>query len=143
MTDKKYLSLIIKLKDQAIDQRGINQLILLSSRIAYSFLKSKKKNHFIIPDQASSIMDIAIDAVTPLFLKNNRTGLLGLQTSLLNWNTTLETEEQAQFFLHKVVWNRIEQHLSGLLKEADPVFARILKTLYYHINENEIGRAHV
>jgi hypothetical protein len=75
--------------------------------------------------------DVVIDAITPLFIESSE-GLLGLQRSINNWQYPLETETDAEYFLYIIVSKRLEQHIISLLKEADPFYTYIHRTINYY-----------
>lgn len=83
---------------------------------------------------------IATDALTPLFIRSSDKDPIGLRRSLHLWENPIENENHADFFLHKVVWNRINQHITKILKENDPFFKKIHSSLRYYIDKNELNK---
>ncbi|MDO8550671.1 MAG: hypothetical protein Q7S39_11055, partial [Ignavibacteria bacterium] len=76
--------------------------------------------------------DLAIDAIATLFTKDD----LPIKKAFDNWQPPIKTEEEFLFFLNKVVANRVEQHITQLLKESDPLFPTILNSVNYLIKKN-------
>ena len=109
----------------------MRELINYSSQIALRYINGRHKsdrNKFL--NLGYTFSDIAIESIIPLFINNISGCELGIIQSLNEWRSPVETEEQAQFFLHKIIVNRVEQELIRLYKEADPFFSKI----YYSID---------
>ncbi|MFZ1289599.1 MAG: hypothetical protein WAR79_05900 [Melioribacteraceae bacterium] len=140
MKEFSLLQLIQKIKNETINLTEINLLVEYSSKIAISFLKTnyKSKINYRLYYQ-DTIEDIAIDSIVPLFIKNN-SGVLGLKRSLENWTTPIDTEEESNFFLSKIIWKRTDQALTNSLKEKDPFFEKILKTLSLCVTKNNLRK---
>ncbi len=108
------------------NQNNLKEIIYLSSQIALKFLNSKyqsDRNKFL--NLGYTFADIAMDAITPLFIENQTTKEIGIIKSYRDWHTPIETEPQVQYFLNKIVVNRVEQELIHIYKDADPFFAKI------------------
>ena len=119
-----------------LNQTSLKKLIDLSSQIALKFLNSKyqtDRNKFL--NLGYTFTDIAIDAITPLFIENQTTKEIGIIKSFRDWHTPIETEPQAQYFLNKIVVNRVEQELIHIYKEADPFFAKIHDSVEFIIEK--------
>jgi hypothetical protein len=111
-------------------------LVEYSSQIALKFLNSKyqsERTKFL--NLGYTFADIAIDAITPLFIENQTTKEIGIIKSFRDWHTPIETEPQAQYFLNKIVVNRVEQELIHIYKEADPFFAKIHDSVEFIIEK--------
>ncbi|MFA7418582.1 MAG: hypothetical protein WCZ90_02765 [Melioribacteraceae bacterium] len=124
------------LLSEHLNQTSLKELIDLSSQIALKFLNSKyqsDRNKFL--SLGYSFADIAIDAITPLFIENQTTKEIGIIKSFKDWHTPIETEPQAQYFLNKIVVNRVEQELIQIYKEADPFFAKIHDSVEFIIEK--------
>ncbi|MCW8850768.1 MAG: hypothetical protein OQJ81_12375 [Melioribacteraceae bacterium] len=83
--------------------------------------------------------DIAMAAIIPLFVKN-KNGEIAIKSSISNWKDELETESDYEYFLSKIIWRRVDQAVTGILKERDPFFEKILKTLNVCINTTELKK---
>lgn len=77
------------------------------------------------------INEIAIDAITSLFVLDQEKNLSPLANSFKKWDPPIQTESEALFFLNKVVAGRVEQHIYSSLREYDPFFSKILNSINY------------
>lgn len=121
-----------------------SQLITLvnySSKIALSLLSSKFKNEIVKFFYSQiTIQDFAIDSITPLFIKD-KSGELPIRKALLNWDKEINDEASAYYFLSKIIGNRIEQEIAKKLKEADPFFGKILRSINHLVETSRINKA--
>lgn len=119
-----------------LDRKNLIDLINYSSQIALKFINSKYQSDRIkFLNLGYTFADIAIDAITPLFIENQTTKEIGIIKSFRDWHTPIETEPQAQYFLNKIVVNRVEQELIHIYKEADPFFAKIHDSVEFIIEK--------
>ena len=134
------LLLLEKIENHNFCKKDLDQLIQYTYNISFSFLRKSFAKRLIpsFTDQ-HSFEDLAIDAIVPLFIKNKR-GDLGIVKSLKNWNDPITNDMDAHFFLVKLVWKRTDQTITKYLKEIDPVFDKILKTLNLCIASNDIKK---
>lgn len=131
------LETIIKLRKNDLSRQELNNLIKKSYLISSAFLKSKYGSKLSVTQK--DLDDIAMDAIVPLFtVKNN--GKIGLLNSLDKWKNEIELESDADFFLSSIIWRRVEQTVSKQLKENDPIFAKIIKTLNTCIKNNGLKK---
>ena len=117
---------------------------IAESYIRYNYSRIKK---FVHP-QKSSFSNIAMEAITPLFLDSNNNQYV-IVDLIKNWNPPIKSEEEALFFLNKVISNRIEQHISLKLRESDPLFSKLLNSMNYLIRRggynkvNYLGKVYI
>ncbi len=129
-----------KVSTSDLSRKEINYLIEISYRISISFLKTKFKNKIIfINDDERTLEDIAMRSIISLFTINTN-GQIGIARSLEKWNDNLETEADCMYFLSRIVWRRVDQTIIKILKERDPIFEKILKTLNVCINNTELKK---
>lgn len=129
-----------KVSTSDLSRKEINYLIEISYRISISFLKTKFKNKIIfITYNESNIEDIAMNSIVSLFIKNTN-GKIGIARSLEKWDDSLETESDCMYFLSRIIWRRVDQTIIKILKERDPIFEKILKTLNVCINNTELKK---
>jgi len=83
-----------------------------------------------------TLKEIAIDAIAPLFERNENGELTQIIKAFNNWTPKIETEEQAVFFLNRLVAKSIEKYASELLRQSDPFFSKILDSVNYLIDKN-------
>ena len=126
MVNYSILDIFEKLEKNILSRKELNYLIKKSYLISSAFLKSKYGSKIAIPQK--NFEDIAMDAIVPLFTEKSN-GKIGLLNSLQKWQDKIVNESDADFFLSSVIWRRVEQTVSKELKENDPIFAKILKTL--------------
>ncbi|HSP88445.1 MAG TPA: hypothetical protein VLN45_09955 [Ignavibacteriaceae bacterium] len=114
----------------------LNPYIEKSYKIALQYFRSiNKKVYKLLNYNENTIEDLALDAIAPLFTKDGNFEL-PIKNSYNNWDPVIETEEELTFFLNKTVANRVEQHLTILFKESDPLFATIFSSVTYLIRKN-------
>lgn len=122
-----FLDLLAKLRDPSIGIEKLNEAVLLTVSIAYRLINKNQKEFGINIPYVSS-RELAEDAITPLFLIDTD-GQLPIRKSLLNWNKEINDEASARYFLFNIVQNRIVQESAKKLKESDPFFAKILRSI--------------
>jgi len=131
------LSLVQLLKNftsERPDQAQVNRLIEYCWRLAAILLRQRYgSGNLIFNSDSISHEDTAIDAIAPLFSGEKP----GLKTSLEQWPTKLVTEGDAAWFLHRLLMRRVSQQVGILLKEQNPVFARVLKLVNYYVSVND------
>ena len=84
--------------------------------------------------------NIAADALAPLFVKSKSEEPIGLIKSYNQWEKPIIEESHAEFFVHKVVWNRVAQFMTRVLKESDPFFEKIHSSLKYFAQKNDYNK---
>lgn len=120
---------------------NLNPAIEKSFKIAVHYLRSIHRRVYThLQYKENTIEDLAIDAIASLFIKNGSEELQ-IKKAFDDWQPQIKTEEEYSFFLNKVVANRVEQHLTHLLKESDPLFATILNSVNYLIKKNKNAKA--
>ncbi|MCZ2267438.1 MAG: hypothetical protein LC124_01140 [Ignavibacteriales bacterium] len=83
-----------------------------------------------------SLEDIAIDSITSLF-ERDQTGCFKNIVGLFNsWQPPIKSEEDALYFLNKLVQKRVEQYISFLLRESDPFFSKLMDSVNYLIKKH-------
>lgn len=115
----------------------VNNLIELSHNYACTYLKYRYKNlSRVLMAEDSTLQELAIDAIAPLFERNENGELIQLIKAFNTWTPKIETEEQAIFFLNRLVAKSTEKYASELLRQSDPFFSKILDSVNYLINKN-------
>lgn len=118
-----------KLNENSISPSLINEAVSIFHRIALNILNKKiALNQIYLHPEFISVNDLAMSAITPLFIKD-KNGDFAICNSLKNWDRKIDDEESAKYFLFKIISSRIEQELSNALKEADPFFGKILRSI--------------
>ena len=130
MNKKQILPIIKKVEKDDFSYDDLKILIDISYSIALNHIRYQLKRGYKFPMVGvEKIEDIAIDSVAPLFIESVSTGQITLAMSLQNWSKKIEKASDAEFFLYKIVWSRVEQTLTELIKQNDPFFNKIHKTL--------------
>ncbi|GAB4287774.1 MAG: hypothetical protein Kow0098_04790 [Ignavibacteriaceae bacterium] len=122
---------------QDADQRTLNAFVELVFKIALSY--TKKQSHKLkrlFPDEFVEAEEIAIDAISSLFIKDENGIFYNIKNSFDTWQPPVSNEEDALYFLNKLVQRRVAQHISLLLRESDPFFSKILDSVNYQIRKN-------
>ncbi|MBW7843516.1 MAG: hypothetical protein H3C40_12400 [Ignavibacterium sp.] len=113
-------------------QQSINNLVEICFKIALSHLRfNYKKVHRIILRDEISLEDIAIDSITSLFERDQMGCFKNILEPFNSWQPPIKTEEEALFFLTKLVQKRADQHISHLLRESDPLFSKLADSVNY------------
>ena len=82
-----------------------------------------------------TVKELIFESAAPLFTKNSR-NILNLRQSIINWKSDIVDDSDIDFFLHRVVWKSVEQRIMNFIKESDPFFNKILKTVSIGITRN-------
>lgn len=130
--------------------KDINALIETCVRIAIAHLRLiySRIQELLVSDFLS-LEDIAIDSIARLFTINTANKQVAIQTAFLNWQPKITNEEEAIYFINKIVSNRVDQHINKMLRNSDPFFAKILTTVEHYIKKsnckkiNHFGRIYV
>ncbi len=133
----KLLSVLQCICESNPSQKNQNEIIEASYKIAVTYLSMNyKKVHKIVVSDGLSIEDIAVDSIAPLFNKNDDGYFYILRDAFEQWQPAPQTDEDALFLLNKVIARRVEQQIVLLLKESDPMFSKILDSVYYLVKKN-------
>ncbi len=113
-------------------QQSINNLVEICFKIALNHLRFnyKKVQRIILRDEIS-LEDIAIDSITSLFERDQPGCFKNILEPFNSWQPPIKTEEEALFFLTKLVQKRADQHISHLLRESDPLFSKLADSVNY------------
>jgi hypothetical protein len=137
MAEGNILSVMQSLSEAKPPQKSINNIIETSYKIAVTYLSiNYRKVHKIVVSEGLSIEDIAVDSIAPLFIKNDDGYFYILRDAFEQWQPAPQTDEDAFFLLNKVIARRVEQQIVLLLKESDPMFSKLLDSVYYLIKKN-------
>jgi len=129
------------IKQKKVSHQTISLLYNSCYKIALITISKKYStgNHIFINNE-TTLESIAADAIAPLFISTNKDNFIGLQKSLTLWESPITNEAHADFFLHKIVWNRVSQHITHILKETDPIFRKIHSSLKHIIEKKNYNR---
>jgi hypothetical protein len=118
-------------------QQSLNRLVEICYKIALSQLRFnyKKVQRIILRDEIS-LEDIAIDSITSLFEKDESGCFKNMLEPFNSWQPPIKTEEDALYFLNKLVQKRVEQYISFLLRESDPFFSKLMDSVNYLVKKH-------
>ncbi len=132
------LPILKNLRDQSINQKEINFLVEKSYKISIQYLRIyQTKLSKILKQNDLTLNDIAIDAIAPLFQRDKNNVFFVIKKSFNNWTPPVLTEEDASYFFCKIITKNAEQHISKLLKNSDPFFAKILDSINYFLRKEQ------
>jgi hypothetical protein len=124
-----------KLTNDELARSDFQLLLKICREIAKTYIFRRGKSLNFGEFVNNNLDDLSVEIIEPLFLKNQIDGKLELIRSFEHLNIEINTESQFTYILHKIIWHRAEQHITKILKDQDPVFARILKNLHYLIKK--------
>lgn len=114
----------------------MRELVVYCIKVATTYLRSHHLSDcYKFANQGLTIEDLAFDAVTPLFTRQNSDSELPIIKALTKWSEPVDSDEAAYFFLSQLIGNRVEQEISKKLKESDPFFGKILRSINYTIEK--------
>ena len=130
------LGIIDLLKESANDRKALNSLIENCFKIAVHYAQVNSKKVFRqLTNETESVVDIAIDSIAPLFLSNSQNELQ-ISRIFRKWGNKINSEQDALYFLNRIVSKRVNQRITHILKESDPFFAKIYDSVGYLIKKN-------
>lgn len=136
-------SLLEILRNPNPSRGELKKLVEICIKISIKYLHFvHKKLHRLLSSDEMKLDDIAIDAISSLFVPDQQSNTIVLIHSASKWESKIKTEDDALYFINKVVSKRTEQHISYLLKESDPIFSRILDTIKYRIKKQGYHKVH-
>jgi hypothetical protein len=148
--DYSYYSFFSKLCDGEYSTGELNIFIERLFKIGESYLNhrySRIKN--LVNSSHDTLEEIAIEAIAPLFQNANYNNHFNIVDDIRNWNPPINSENESLFFLNKIISNRMEQHISLMLRESDPFFSKILDSVNYLIRTggykkvSYLGKVHI
>lgn len=128
-------------KDDNLSSQPLRELIIYCVKVASIYLRSHHLSDCArFANQGLTLEDVAFDAVAPLFAKQNLESELPIIRALAKWSEPVHTDEAAYFFLSQLIGSRVEQEISKKLKEADPFFGKILRSINYTIEKRAYAK---
>ena len=133
---------ILQLLSSLTSQQSINKLVEACFKIALNVLRfNYKKVHNIILRDELSLDDVAIDSIASLFLSDENGKFTTITSAFNSWQPPIKTEDDALYFLNKLIQKRVEQHISFILRESDPIFSKIMDSVNYLIKKQDYKKA--
>lgn len=119
------------------------KLIEVSYKIALSYVTfNHRRVKKILISEEITPSELALEAISSLFEVDKNKRFTVINDALEKWLPPVSCEEEALFFLNKLVQKKTEQHISKLLRQADPFFSRLLDKINYHIKKNGYKKIH-
>ena len=130
-----FYSTLQKIRTEDISQAELNRFIEKLVKIALRFVRynSGRLKNVVNEYQCDVLEDIAIDSIIPLVTESKEQNKMVLSIQFGTWEPEIKNEEEALFFLSKVISLSVNQQISSLLREYDPFFSKILDSLNYYI----------
>ncbi|MCU7492695.1 MAG: hypothetical protein ACM3UR_10420 [Bacteroidota bacterium] len=128
---RKIINTLEILEKENITPGELNELAKFCCNISYMFvIKNRNKITPCFLGGEYNYKDFAISAVTPLFLRNQQNEY-SIRTAFKNWGSPISTQSEAIAFLHKLIKSRVEQHLSESIRNSDPYYIKLQRTIYH------------
>lgn len=129
---------------EKVEYFELNFLIEFSHKISTFYLKHRYKNlGKVLMSEDATLDEMAIDAIAPLFERDENGRFIKLETAFKNWQPPIDTEEKAQFFINKLVAKSVEKYVSETLRNSDPFFSKILDSITYIITKQHIIKTQI
>jgi hypothetical protein len=118
----------------------LKELIGSCSKTA-SFLLNKKNVSGLDVGIANyhGLQNLCADVIAELFIKDT-SAEFPIRKALMGWDKEITDEASAYYFLSKLIGNRIEQEIAKKLKEADPFFGKILRSINHLVETNRVNK---
>lgn len=132
------LRILETLCENKISRSEVNQLIELSHSYACTYLKYRYKglDKALLAEDVS-LKELAIDAIAPLFERGENGLFIKIQRAYNEWEPKIVSEDQALFFINRLVAKSTEKYVSEILRESDPFFSKILDSINYIIEKKK------
>jgi len=119
------------------NEKEVNLLIEACTRIATTHLRlAYSRIQKLLVSDSLSLEDLAIDSIVRLFATSKEYNKTPIENAFHNWQPKITNEEEAIYFINKIVSNRVDQHINKLLRNSDPFFAKILTTVEHYIKKS-------
>lgn len=138
------LSLLQSVCNNSLAQINTNHLINLAQNYALTYLRYRYQNlSKVLMAEDASLDEMAIDAIASLFERNDSGSFIRIKTAFESWQPPIQTEEQANFFLNRLVAKSAEKYVSELLRDSDPLFSKILDSINYLIEKQNYKKKQI
>ncbi|MCX7875888.1 MAG: hypothetical protein N2321_06935 [Melioribacteraceae bacterium] len=133
--DLQYI--LTKLKNDTINFSEKNLLINYCVKSALLIINSSNFKYSLPKDLSS--LDLANDAISMLFIPDKNYEL-PLIKALNNWDKGINDNISAKNFLFQLVKKRVAQELSKKLKEYDPFYGKIQRSINFSIEKHKFKK---
>lgn len=143
-TTYSVLSTFNKICAEEISRGELNFLIELFQNFAFTYFKYRYKNlGRILLAEDVTLQELSIDAISPLFERDEMGVFIKIKSAFEKWQPPIFTEEQALFFLNRLVSKSVEKYVALLLRQSDPFFSKILDSINYLIEKQGYKRKQI
>lgn len=130
------LNSILSLKESPKDQKSLKYLVEISFQVSKSYMeRNRSRIKFLQHCEDETLNENALEAITPFFSPDDSGNYSNLIKPFENWKPEIKSEEEAAYFLNRVIAKRVEQYLASRLRELDPVFSKILDSVNYLVKK--------
>lgn len=124
-----------------ISQLELNRFIEFCCQVAHCYvLAEKDKLTYRLKDDSLNTFDIAVRAVSPFFLVNKDGEFGSLRKAFQNWSPKIEEENNATFFLNKIIQKKTKQLIGDVYKESNPFFNKTLDSILYYLSVYKLNK---
>lgn len=112
------------------------ELIEVSYKLAIQYIlyNHRRVKKILLHEELTS-KELALDAIASLFETDENDKFVLIEKAFKKWKPPITNENEAIFFLNKLIQKRVEQHISKLLREMDPFFSKLLDKVNYQIKK--------
>ena len=137
------LGILRAVSNHTVDRRGLNQLIELTQSFAFTYLKYRYRNlNNTLMGEDVTLNEMAIDAIAPLFERDDEGNFIRITNAFEKWDPPVEKEDQAVFFINRLVAKSTEKFVSEILKASDPLFSKLFRSINYLIKSKGLKKKH-
>jgi hypothetical protein len=137
------LDFFLAICNNSLTQKNLNHLIELMQKTAYAYLRHRFKNKYkILLSEDVSLNELAIDSIALLFKRDETGCFIKLKSAFESWQPQITTEQEAEYFLNKLVAKSVDQYITEILRGSDPFFAKILNSVIYLASKENLIKKH-
>lgn len=143
--DRKNLivDFLLAICKNSIKHNDLNHLIELMQKIAHSYLRRRFRNQYkILLSEDVSLNELAIDSIALLFKRDETGCFVKIKSAFESWKPPITSEQEAEYFLNKLVAKSVEQYISEILRSSDPFFAKIINSVIYLASKENLIKKH-
>ena len=128
--------LLKSVKTNPEDRKSVNLLVEKSYIISLYYVKLNARKVFRqLKLEGETFEEMSIESIAPLFVYTADKQLQIIK-SYEKWASAIKNEEDALYFLNKIISRRVNQHIAHILKKTDPFFAKIYDSINYLIKKD-------
>ncbi|MCX8011330.1 MAG: hypothetical protein N3A61_09270 [Ignavibacteria bacterium] len=110
-----------------LEKNYLFEILIEVARIRVRYVSKSK--YFSLEQNEISLDDIALESVSNLLSNNEDDYLEYLRKSYLTWEPKISSEDDARYFVSKILDRSIYQCIVKKYAEIDPLFSKILKEI--------------